>query len=381
MRSKKLTEDMLDNLKNDYGTLSTKELIEKYNCSYSTIERFCKSHGFKSQRANGRSSTKKYPYPYEHLDEFLIDWEDNILSIEELENKYSAPLTALYSIAKLYGKNRKTLYQRTDIDGLIDDYIIHELRQEDLCKKYNISNGTKQRYLSMSGVQLRTISESSRKYEFNYHYLDNIDTEEKAYFLGFVYADGSHSTDRCTLNITIQEGDQDLLLKFYSLFDCKRDIRHIYNKQYNRYYANFCLQSTYLSNQLLKLGVPADKSYKIAFPNFIPDELQRHFIRGYFDGDGCISFSNRGWKSTGVQFTGNEYFLQSIQTIIKNKINVDMNLRHEKKSKICDLYKAGKFNVYKVLNYLYKDSTIYLQRKYNRYIDFITQYEKECLDD
>lgn len=85
---RKLTEDNLEDLKKDYGVLSNQELTEKYNCSYSTIERFCKSHGFKSRRANGRSSTKKYTYPYEHLEEFLQDWEDNVLPIEELEKKF-----------------------------------------------------------------------------------------------------------------------------------------------------------------------------------------------------------------------------------------------------------------------------------------------------
>ena len=377
---RKLTEDMVEDLRNDYGVLSTKEITEKYNCSYSTIERFCKAHGFKSKRSNGRSNTKKYPYPYEHLDEFFQDWENNVLSIEELENKYCAPLTTLYSIAKLYGKHRKTLYERTDVTNLVDDYMAHELTQEELCKKYNISNGAKINYLTMNGVQLRTHSESSRRYDFNYHCLDDIDSEEKAYFLGFVYADGGHNEKRHSLTITIQQNDEDLLKKFYDIFECQRPIEYVYNKKYDQHYSSFRLQNIHLSQQLLNLGVMGDKSFKITFPDFLPINLRRHFIRGYFDGDGCIGFSNRGWKSTKIQFTGNEKFLKSVQEIIIEETNITMNLRREKKSKICDLDKAGIFNIYPILNYLYKDSTIYLQRKYDRYIKFITQYEKEYLN-
>lgn len=73
MRNKKLTEDMIDSLKNDYGVLSTQELVNKYNCSYSTIERFCKSHGFKSKRDPTCQQKNKYEYLHAHLDEFLSD--------------------------------------------------------------------------------------------------------------------------------------------------------------------------------------------------------------------------------------------------------------------------------------------------------------------
>lgn len=380
MRNKKLTEDMIDSLKNDYGVLSTQELVNKYNCSYSTIERFCKSHGFKSKRDPTCQQKNKYEYLHAHLDEFLSDWEDHILTEEELIEKYQAPMTALYSQATLFGVYRKTLEKRIDTSSLIVDYRDNIISQQDICKKYGISNGTKTKILKNNNIDLDPVGIRSRKYYFNEYFLDTIDSEEKAYFLGFVYADGGHNTDRKTLNITIQERDQDLLTKFYEMFECQRELRRVYNKQYDRYYVNFCLQSTYLSNQLLNLGVPADKSYKITFPNFISDSLLKHFIRGYFDGDGCIGLSQRGWRSTQVRFTGNEHFLHDIQLVIKSKTNVDMILYHEKKSKICDLQKSGIFNVYQILQYLYKDAAIYLQRKYDRYINFANKYEKEVLN-
>ena len=381
MRNKKLTEDMLDDLKNDYGILPTTELVKKYNCSYSTIERFCKSHGFKSKRQPTYKTKNKYEYLHEHIDEFFIDWENNVLTEDELVQKYKAPMTALYSQAKLYGKNRKTLEEQIDVLSLIDDYQSKELSQQELCDKYGISNSTKSKILKNNNIDIEPAGIRRRKYFFDEHFLDVIDSEEKAYFLGFVYADGGHSTDRCTLNITLQQRDADLLLKFYSMFQCERDIRYIHNKQYDKYYVNFCLQSTYLSDKLLQLGVQANKSFKITFPNFLPQELHRHFIRGYFDGDGCIGFSNRGWKSTSVEMIGNEPFINAIKDIIYSETGKMMRMHKKTNSGVYEINSSGIFNVYSILNYLYKDATIYLQRKYDRYVNFMEQYKKERLDE
>lgn len=382
---RKLTEDNLEDLRKDYGVLTTKEITEKYQCSYSTIERFCKSHGFKSKRANGRSSAKKYPYPYEHLEEFLQDWKDNILTLKELEEKYASTTTALYSIAKLYNVfrgDRIGSYKITQKqeEQLIADYKNGVLSYKEIADKYNISQSIIPQILKRNHIITDGPTKRNRIYCFNEHYLDIVDSEEKAYFLGFVYADGGHNESRHALTITLQNNDSDLLKRFYKMFECDRQINFIHNKQYDRYYAQFRLQSTYFSQQLLKLGVPKDKSFKITFPTFLPSDLTRHFIRGYFDGDGCIGLSNRGWKSTSVKFVGNEHFLKDVKKIIDMHTNKDIKLYQKTNSQVYELSSAGIFNVYVILNYLYKDATIYLQRKYDRYIDFITKYEKEYLN-
>ena len=130
----------------------------------------------------------------------------------------------------------------------------------------------------------------------------------------------------------------------------------------------------------MELGVPADKSFKIRFPEWLNEELYRHFIRGYFDGDGCIGVSQRGWKSTSIQFCGNLEFLTAIRNILTQNTSIEMNLYSEQHSCVYDLKKGGIHNIYPILNYLYKDSAIYLQRKYDRYVDFVTEYEKEYLN-
>lgn len=376
MMEKKLTDDMIDSLKEDYGVLSTKEITEKYSCSYSTIERFCKAHGFKSKRKPTCQTKPKYQYLSDNLNDFLEDWEDNILTDDELVKKYKAPITALYSQATLYGKHRKSIEEKINIQELITDYQNKVMSQKDILDKYCISQRTKNKILKDNDIKIDSPGVRKRKYYFDEHFLDVIDSEEKAYFLGFVYADGGHNEEKHTLSITLQNRDDDLLKQFYNMFKCDRQIYFIYNKKYDKYYSNFCLQSVYLSQQLLKLGIPQDKSFKITFPTFLPKNLFRHFIRGYFDGDGCISFAKRGWKSTAVSFVGNEYFLKSIKEIIYCNTSKDMKIHQRTNSGIYTLNSSGIFNVYAILKYLYEDSTIYLQRKYDRYVNFKTQYEK-----
>ena len=163
---RKLTEDVVENLKNDYGVLSTKEITEKYNCSYSTIERFCKSHGFKSKREPTYNAKNKYEYLHNHLNEFFVDWEDHILTEEDLVEKYKAPITALYSQAKLYGKYRKTLEEKINVHRLVLDYQEGIMSQQAICEKYGISQTTKKKILNNNNISLDPAGTRNRKYYF-----------------------------------------------------------------------------------------------------------------------------------------------------------------------------------------------------------------------
>jgi intein/homing endonuclease len=264
--------------------------------------------------------------------------------------------------------------------NVIVDYQQRILTNNEIAQKYNISKSTIIQILKRNNIVPEGAIKRNRVYYFNEHYLDVINTEEKAYFLGFIYADGSHSEKKHSLIINLKKEDEILLKKFYTMFDCDKNIYYIHNKKYNKDYAQFSLISSYLSAQLLKLGVVSNKTFKLTFPSYIPNHLIRHFIRGYFDGDGSIILPKRGWKSTTVHIVGNKQFIHSVREIIKNETGKLMGIYSNKNSNVYEVKSSGIFNVYSILNYLYKDATIYLQRKYDRYIDFITKYKMECLN-
>ena len=108
----------------------------------------------------------------------------------------------------------------------------------------------------------------------------------------------------------------------------------------------------------------------------------RHFIRGYFDGDGCFSVIKRNDRkspnSKTYQFniTGMEKPLSIIQQHLVNNVGVIKNSLKRRKSTIAvTLHYSGRNVCKKILDYLYNDSTIYLQRKYNKYKEYCISAE------
>lgn len=126
---------------------------------------------------------------------------------------------------------------------------------------------------------------------------------------------------------------------------------------------------------MAELGIYPNKSLTVQFPEYIPNNLISHFVRGYFDGDGCISIKETSIKlKTGLlidaKLTGNNLFLQKLESILKS-LNIKCSLIKDPKENCWNLFINGSKNQKKFLDWIYKDATIYLVRKYNKYIKFI----------
>ena len=365
-----LVESRLEELKQDYGNIPTKDLEKKYEASYSTIQRVLKKHGF----IKGKPEQIKYNYVREHEEEFIKDWIDGVLTDSELEEKYKCPYTNLYSRSAELGIYRKNKTDKFDHYDLIYDWMRNDCTNDVLADKYNISTSTLKNILHMHNINISY--NRNRKYFFNEKYFDNIDNEHKAYWLGFIYADGCHNTEKYSLAITLQEQDAYLLKTFYEDICCDKEIKRHYNKDYDRFYAHIYIQHPHLSEILLKQGVPGDKSFKIKFPcdEIVPDDLKRHFIRGYLDGDGCITIpkdkSKMSWS-----IIGNYDCMYEMKKYIEYNIP-DYPISILKHDNVYHIGKGGRFVTQIFLDWLYKDATIYLQRKYDKYIEII-KYNKE----
>ena len=223
------------------------------------------------------------------------------------------------------------------------------------------------------------ISKASRKYSFDEHYFDNIKNEHKAYWLGFLMADGyNHETKTCVA-LRLQGQDKEILEKF------KQDLKYtgpIYTINTSRKpfnikedYTELNLCSPIFSKALAKVGCIQNKTYLLEFPK-IKEDLINHFIRGYFDGDGCVSITNRCDRKTGkvYQFNivGRYEFIKKIYDIFIKTLNITATTISQNPNNYArTIHWSGRKVVTKILDYLYKDSTIYLQRKYNKYLQII----------
>ncbi len=127
-----------------------------------------------------------------------------------------------------------------------------------------------------------------QKYNIDKNLMNVIDTEEKAYWLGFFYADAYNNEKRGRIVIELQEQDKSHLDKCAKFFGSPRE-PFLQLKNKGKYIAyRLELNSIYLSKVLKQHGCPQAKSFTIIFPKWLNNNLINHFIRGYFDGDGSI---------------------------------------------------------------------------------------------
>ena len=274
--------------------------------------------------------------------------------------------------------------------NVIQDYL-DGMAIKDLAEKYDRSHQSIGQFLRRQGIETEKRIQTKSPYTLDEYWLDNLDCEEKFYFLGFFAADGFNETPKNRVRIKLQREDKYMLEKFKDLFQSNRDIQDsdYFNKTYNKieYSSELYITSKYLCKRLEELKLPDNKSLILEFPDYIPEKFLHHYIRGYFDGDGSIStFGNNknGELRANITFVGSNSFIDKLYKIILEKLGIDSRIDN------CDgkAYKRLQIEknreVKKFLDWLYKDSSIYLIRKYNKYNEFSnsrdftkeTSYEK-----
>lgn len=129
---------------------------------------------------------------------------------------------------------------------------------------------------------------------------------------------------------------------------------------------------------LIVHGCFQNKSLELKFPTVeqVPSHLIHHFMRGYFDGDGCISTSRQG-KDLRFEVLGTYEFL----TMYEQTLGVNIKEPKQTKSQAFIVQHGGNQQVKKIYEYLYKDATIYLERKRNIFIAVLGQNSQKAQDD
>lgn len=218
-------------------------------------------------------------------------------------------------------------------------------------------------FANMNGVE-RKYSVWS-KYSFNENFFGVIDTEEKAYWLGFLYADGYVSEKKSNIELGLKEGDIGHLEKFKTSLNSNHNFtRHkriLKGKEFIGY--RITLNSKILKADLIAKGCVVRKSLIITFPTYdiVPKEFVRHFIRGCIDGDGCIYKKNGGLC---IEMCGTIEFLDKyMEEINLHKNNIHLMHKERINSNAFKVSYSGPYAIH-IINYIYKDATVYLDRKY-----------------
>lgn len=234
---------------------------------------------------------------------------------------------------------------------------------------YNVDPRTVSGFLKQFGINIKK-PHPPKIYSVKEDIFQNIDTEEKAWVLGFIYADGYIDSSKTKLKFTLAEKDKDVLEKIKSILRSNSPIRRKEGRQikgtdyFGSSTVTLMISNAQVCQDLEKHGAFYKKSLKLQFPLFLKDELIKHFIRGYFDGDGSITFGRHDFPK--ISIASNKEFLEGIHDILL-KENITSNIYASNRSKVNSLEINAKSSVEKFLNYIYKDSNIFMERKYQRY--------------
>lgn len=250
-------------------------------------------------------------------------------------------------------------------EQVVQLYTQEFLSMSKIAKELGISPARVKRILIKNNIEVRSNNFYKTK-EVDYDFFSKIDAEEKAYVLGFMYADGYISGKYVGFKQSVK--DREILEKIRNALKSQHKIgEYINNSGYGQgnTYCSFAISSEKMVSDLEKLGVLYNKSKILEFPTCeqVPEELLRHFVRGYFDGDGSIYHTTQG-DSFGISFVGTESFLTGILDFFqRNGVNTTALVHKYKDKDIYDYKVGGRDNVKKIRELFYNGATIFMDRK------------------
>lgn len=252
----------------------------------------------------------------------------------------------------------------------MEDAIIHFLANPDAtingtARDFNVDRGTLRKHL-----QLMNETTDRRTISVNHSYFNEIDTPEKAYWLGFILADGSIKKLN-QICVALQREDRGHLERLRDALSPDSNIsdyeanNNVTGKRYPT--STLSVTSKQMIDDLANHGVVSNKT-KVEQPKLdLSDDLIRHYIRGFFDGDGWISIYDRRPQDrcknpkTEVGFGSSEDMCEFISQHFSKVLGI--NYKEPKKGCIYRIRYNGNKDIAKIIQYLYNDTELYLPRK------------------
>lgn len=209
-----------------------------------------------------------------------------------------------------------------------------------------------------------------RRYSLNEKYFDDINTNNKAYILGLLFADGHNELSKGTITISLEETDKYILEAINNELQSDRPLEYIdYSEKHdfgynyhNQYRLNIC--SMHMCKVLERLGMTHNKSYNLKFPE-IPHIYYKDFIRGYYDGNGTIN------KYSGsFSIVSTLYFATKVREILSSELQLSHGLIRESQCKngiTYDLHFHRQIESHKIFSWLYHEAVLFLSRKKDKF--------------
>ena len=307
---------------------------------------------------------------------------------EEIQRLYDEGVM-LTEICKLTSSSQPTVKKvllSCGIDYDVERKKAREKQLEEVIELYNqgksqlyiethlkLTRKTIRELLKQAGVDYRDKSQQqhiNKNTIINHHVFDEL-TPESLYWIGMIFTDGHiEQKKEASIDLTLHNEDIDHLYKFKEFLGTTREI-----KKDKGDCSRLRVNSKQLRDKLVELGFTHNKSTSI-----VPHELLKHsrdFWRGCIDGDGGVY-----WRKDN---TGHITLCGTLETIFEFAIfcnkYASVKDKYPTRANGKNLYQISYYgkDARKIATYLYKDSTIYLQRKYDTYRDFLNFLEEELV--
>lgn len=339
-----------------------KDIAAIYNVDQTTISDILTKLGVHSLN-NGRRVVNVNEY------DNIITMYLNGMKQKDIASQYNVSSSVIGTILRNNNVHPRTRLSEKTRNDIIDMYLSGKNKKY-ISDTINVSYGTVSRVLKENSIQFRSRSNIKKVYNCNEHYFDEIDTPNKAYILGILYADGCITDDR-HVSLTLQDRDIDILNKINKELNSDRPLLFVNKKRKKSKWKN-CYQlifnSEHMVNMLIKHGCFKKKSLILKYPIWLDFDLQRHFLRGYMDGDGSIS---KNPKKMSVSFVGIHSFITEAtriaQKYLRLHVYIFIKTLHENADPTSIFNLNHKRDACIFLDWIYRDADLYMQCKYDIY--------------
>lgn len=265
---------------------------------------------------------------------------------------------------------KKIIFTNEQEQEIINDYVNNHLSLRIIGEKFGVSRGVITRIVKKYDIEIRT---GNHTYYSDYDKFKTIDSAEKAYWLGFIAADGCvylRETNGSII-INIHRKDKEHLEKLKIFMNSNVNIvDHVQDAGFSNKsgMSKITFNSLSMVNDFIELGVPPRKSL-ILQPPLIDEKFFLPYILGYFDGDGSIfQFNNN--TEWGINIVGTKEILEWINNILS--ITTSLEKKNEDGKNNYYIRCGGIQKPYEILKKLYDSVDVHLDRKYQKFKELET---------
>lgn len=278
-----------------------------------------------------------------------------------------------------YSQEQKINARQLRLDGLT----LSEIEKLVGASRQTILNWTKD--ITLSSEQINNINSKRNKYKYNINLFVN-PSELTYYLLGVCISDGGVDPNSRRISITSKDKEW---LQTISQIVC--DGKPLYKIKHSNCYA-LRISNRYITNWFVANECIKNKSLVVKFPN-IPEKYLSHFIRGVFDGDGCITHNAIGHSRvrqirTYIVSASYDFIIALSQKLDELKIKCNLVIIKPKPGmKIMGHVVQNPHTCYRVVcngkyavkfcNFIYQNKNIYLDRKYQKFNTYLEKREWE----